>query len=111
MVVWHSYGQDGSETGVFGQRFLPCSSPIGHVEGLLLDTVNSGADLVFNWTNTTNADDYTVFEDSSPRGLFNTITGTATSGVTGLTVPTPPDALLYYLVAGRSVACGAGPKR
>ena len=110
VVVWASADQDGSGPGIFAQRFLPCSSPIGHAANLQVDTANNGADLVFNWTDTTNADDYAVLQDSSARGLFNIITGTAASGVTGLTVPTPPDDPLFFLVAGRSAACGVGPK-
>ena len=29
VVVWHSYGQDGSSWGVFGQRFAPTGAPLG----------------------------------------------------------------------------------
>jgi hypothetical protein len=29
VVVWHSYGQDGSETGVFGQRYASSGAPLG----------------------------------------------------------------------------------
>ena len=67
------------------------------------------ADLVFTWDNEANADDYVVVEDDLSSGAFNTETGTATSGVSGLTVPIPPDSK-FYLVVGRNVACGIGPK-
>jgi hypothetical protein len=32
VVVWQSYGQDGSETGVFARRFLASGAPIGTTE-------------------------------------------------------------------------------
>ena len=79
------------------------------VAGLEVASPNGGADLIFTWTDATNAEDYVVLEDDSPAGVFDTITGTAPSGLIGLTVPTPPGNR-FYIVAGRNSACGLGPK-
>jgi len=40
VVVWSSYGQDGSSNGIFGQRFDPNCSPIG--EEFQINTTSSG---------------------------------------------------------------------
>jgi len=40
VVVWSSYGQDGSSNGVFGQRFDPSYSPLG--EEFQVNTTSSG---------------------------------------------------------------------
>jgi hypothetical protein len=78
---------------------------------LTLTTAGAGADLVFNWADAASAEDYVVLLDTVPSGSFATITGAASSGVTGLTVPMPPGNVLYFLVAGRNPTCGEGPRR
>jgi hypothetical protein len=40
IVVWSSYGQDGSSNGVFGQLFDPNCSPLG--EEFQINTTSSG---------------------------------------------------------------------
>ena len=64
----------------------------------------------FTWTDVAGADDYIVLQDTT-AGPFSTVTGVAGSGTTGLTVPTPPGNIVYFLVAGRNAVCGEGPKR
>ena len=81
----------------------------GVVANLRLQKVNGGVSLKLTWNNTTNATDYVVFEDTSPKGAFSTQTGTSTSGVTGLTIP-KPSINKFYLVAGRNSTCGVGPE-
>ena len=72
-------------------------------------TISAPASLTFMWTDVAGADDYAVFQDTG-NGPFATMTGVASSGSPGLTVPMPPGTLLYFLVAGRNAVCGAGPK-
>lgn len=78
---------------------------------LVLSRASGGADLNFKWTDTTSADDYVVLQDTVPNGAFATLTGSAVTGTTGLTVPMPPGSLIYFLVAGRNAVCGEGPLR
>jgi hypothetical protein len=61
------------------------------------------------WQNASGATSYTVNEDTAPNGTFATLTGTATDGTAGLTVPVA-SGLRYYLVTAVN-ACGAGPSR
>lgn len=81
----------------------------GVVTGLKLQRILPGPNLKLIWNNTTNATDYVIFEDTAPSGIFTTQTGTAASGVTGITIP-QPSTNRYYLVAGRNAACGVGPQ-
>lgn len=85
------------------------TNSLGPISGLLLQKVLRNSGIRFTWTNDPRATDYVVYEDSNPIGPFTTITGTAASGTTGLTVPLPVTRR-YYLVAGRNAACGVGPK-
>jgi hypothetical protein len=81
--------------------------------GPTLDVVtqNNRADLHFTWTDVAGADDYVVFQDTVKNGSFTTVTGTASNGAAGLTVPTPAGSIVYFLVAGRNAICGEGQKR
>jgi hypothetical protein len=81
-----------------------CAPAPAAAEGLLLGKV--GAGMYFTWTDAAGADDYVVLEDSSPEGAFSLVTGTATSGATGLTLAQMPAApLRFYLVSGRDGGC------
>ena len=86
-----------------------CAPTPGQVTNLQVETANGGADLFFTWTDLPAANDYVVFEDAAPDDVFSTEAGTATSGVSGLTIPMPPGTK-FYLVAGRNITCGLGPK-
>lgn len=88
---------------VVGQE-TPCpvpSSPSG------LEVVREGTNLHFTWDNVTGATDYVVREDAAPSGTFAAITGTSTSGDTGLAVPMTLGTR-FYQVAARN-ACGESP--
>jgi len=107
-----SWDQEAYDTALSTRALWEHSLPFpGRVPDLDVTDVGGGGQLLFTWTNTTNASDYVVFQDTSPTGAFATMTGTAASGVTGLSVPTPPGNLVYFLVAGRNSSCGLGPKR
>jgi len=82
--------------------------PFGSVPNLRL-AKTTGGNQRLTWDAVTGAADYVVREDPSPSGPFSTVSGTATSGATGLTLPATVG-LRYYLVAARG-ACGAGPIR
>jgi len=69
----------------------------------------SGSNLVFHWQNIAGATSYTVYRDAFPSGLFNTLVGTSTSGVTGLTVSMPIGSKIYFLVGAKNNGC-EGPK-
>jgi hypothetical protein len=78
------------------------------IVGNTLKLVRSGADIVFTWTDILDANEYRIYEDAAKGGTFPGLTGTAPTGLTGLTAPEPAvDAL--YRVAGAS-PCGEGPK-
>ncbi len=111
VVVWESLGQDGDNSGVFGQRvsYESCSPLPGEVTDLTLDLVSMGSSLRLTWANVSGADDYVIFQDALPGGPFTVVSGTAANGTSGLTIPVPPGQV-YYKVAGRSAACGMGPK-
>jgi hypothetical protein len=88
---------------------VQCASPPEVVSELRLEPINSGMDLLLTWGDTSDAEDYVVFEDDLPSGSFETSVGSAGSGTTGLTVPMP-SVDKFYLVAGRDSVCGTGPK-
>ncbi len=94
---------------VVGQE-TPCAVPAAPA-GLRVARAGSGpaATLHFTWDDVGGATGYAVREDASPAGAFATVTGTATSGTTGLTVPLPAGNR-FYLVAARN-ACGESPLR
>ena len=77
---------------------------------LRLTPLDGGVNFQLTWDDATNADDYVVFSDTAPDGMFETVAGIAQSGATGLTVAVPSGNELY-LVAGRNPDCGVGPKR
>jgi hypothetical protein len=108
VVAWSS-PQDGDTTGVFGQRFahncVPSPEPVTDVS-LAADA--GLTQLTLTWTDTADSDDYVVFEDVSPDGSFQTLTGISASGAIGLTIPMP-GSVAYYSVHGRNAACGVGP--
>lgn len=73
-----------------------------------LKVVKLGAtSLSFTWPDVSDASDYVVLEDPSPRGTFALTTGVATSGNPGLATAMPAGDV-YYRVAGRT-GCGLGP--
>jgi len=76
---------------------------------LKVQKVSGGASLKLTWNNSANATDYVVFQDASPHGSFGIVSGSSTSGLTGLTVSTPPGNMVNYLVSGRNTTCGIGP--
>jgi len=77
---------------------------------LMVDNVADPAHLHFTWTDVPAASDYVVYRDTTKNGSFAVVVGTSSSGAAGMTVPTPPDTIVYYLVAARS-SCGEGPKK
>ncbi|HZE89831.1 MAG TPA: hypothetical protein VE404_09795, partial [Verrucomicrobiae bacterium] len=77
---------------------------------LTADHVNNLAGLRLNWSDIPQAADYVVFESTTKNGAFTTVSGTSTSGATGVTLTVSPAAITYYLVAGRG-GCGTGPKK
>ena len=105
VVVWASWTHDGSDTGVFGQRFCQTPSEVTQLDVDLADPVT----LHFTWNDVALADDYVLLEDVLPNGSFGTISGTASSGSPGLMVPMPSDST-YFLVLGRRSSCGSGPE-
>ena len=84
---------------------LTVESPLPSV-GNTARIQRSGSNLVLTWTNVAGATDYAVYEDASPSGTFTTLTGTAASGTTGLTVAIPA-AERFYKAAARN-SCGPG---
>ncbi|MBI3448669.1 MAG: FG-GAP repeat protein [Acidobacteria bacterium] len=76
---------------------------------LAAEHVNSFTGIRLTWSDIPLAADYVVFESATKNGAFGTVSGTSTSGATGLTLGVPPGVITYYLVAGRG-GCGTGPK-
>src|SRR2546426_3453420 len=99
---------DGESDSITGTT-ATCDPMPGPVNNLRLVTVNGGGDLQITWDDTTNADDYLVFSDTKPNGIFTTVAGMAPSGTPGSTVSMPPGSEVY-LVAGNNSTCGVGPK-
>ena len=109
VVVWHSRDQDGSEFGVFGQRFRTSCAPMpGPATNLTLELVNGGADLELHWLDGSDADEHVVLSDGAVDGPFHNAVGNSVSQT--ITVPAP-QGTMYYLVAGRNTTCGQGPSR
>ncbi len=84
----------------------PCAAPASPTG---LRVAREPAGLRFTWANVAGAADYVVREDVAPTGAFETITGVAASGTTGLTAPVP-GGQRFYLVSSRN-ACGESPLR
>jgi hypothetical protein len=101
-----------------GASDLSAPAPVSVVTGtpgavgdtLTLDDTPGFTSLMFHWSDIPLAADYVVLESTTKNGAFTTVTGTAASGATGLTVPMPQGAVVYYLVAGRG-PCGLGPAK
>jgi hypothetical protein len=98
-------GESESTTGKTGS----CAPMPRPVSNLQLVTLGGGQDLQLTWDDAMNADDYVVFSDTAPNGIFNTVAGTAQSGTPGSTVSMPPGSE-FYLVAGSNPTCGLGSK-
>lgn len=81
---------------VVGQA-APCAVPAA-VAALRVAKA-AGTTLHLTWSNVAGAEDYVVREDASPAGSFGTITGTATDGTAGLTIPVPVGNRFYLLTA------------
>lgn len=99
---------DGESDRITGTT-AACAPMPGPVSNLSLATANGGADLQLTWEDTTNADDYVVFSDTKPNGMFSTVEGTAPSGTPGPALGMP-SGIEFYLVAGSNSACGVGPR-
>ncbi len=67
---------------------------------------DGGSQINWTWTDVTGAVDYGVVEDTLANGSFTTITGTAATGVTGLTAAMP-SGVKFYKVFARN-PCGNG---
>ncbi len=67
----------------------------------------AGSQMTWTWTDVSGAVDYGVVEDSVANGSFTTVTGTAATGVTGLTAAMPSGVKFYKVFARNS--CGSGP--
>ena len=99
-------GEVENTTGTTGS----CTPTPAPPANLRLEKLNGGSDLRLTWEDASGADDYIVFDDAAPNGIFNDVVGTSQDGATGLTIPiTPGNA--FYLVAARNSACGVGSKR
>jgi hypothetical protein len=98
-------GESEATTGTSGS----CSPMPGPVGNLQVSAPDGGGDVHLTWDDATDADDYLIFSNTVPNGVFSKAVGTASSGASGLTV-----GLLagneYFLVAGRNSSCGVGPK-
>jgi sugar lactone lactonase YvrE len=86
---------------------VSCLPEPGEVADLMLAKANGGSSLGFTWSDVAAATDYVVFQSASPAGPFVSQTGSASSGVSGLTAPMPPGNLLFFQVGGRD-RCGVG---
>jgi hypothetical protein len=110
VVSWSSVSQDGSQEGVYAQRFADgaCVPTPEEATDLFLQWTGGLTDLLATWTDSANSESYRVYEDSVPSGSFTTLTGTAPDGATGL-VFTPGASTRYYIVRGFTADCGLGP--
>jgi len=97
------------ETDRISGTLESCTPKPGTVGNLRTVEIPGGTDVRLTWDDTTDATDYVVFSDTSPNGVFSTVVGTASSGVTGFTLGTL-SGNEYFLVAGRNSSCGIGPK-
>jgi hypothetical protein len=83
-----------------------CAPAPSVTNGFRVDKMGGG--LLITWTNTADAADYVVLEDSAPSGAFSLIAGASQSGATGV-VLSMPAGNRFYLVSGRSQAGCIGP--
>ena len=79
-----------------------CGTAPAEVSGLLVG--RTGSSLEFTWTDVAGADDYLVLADSSARGDFIVLVGSAASGAAGVQAPIP-SASRFFVVAGRDGTC------
>ncbi len=79
-----------------------CAPAPAEVSGLLVGRTDS--DLEFTWTDVAGADDYLVLADSSARGDFILLVGSAADGAVGVQAPIP-SATRFFVVAGRDGTC------
>ncbi|UCF66777.1 MAG: hypothetical protein JSV80_13465 [Acidobacteriota bacterium] len=81
------------------------------VSGLSVEKINIGTELQFFWTDVAGADVCALFSALDPSGPFDTEQAIAASGAEGLSIPTPADDAVFYLVGGRNPTCDDGPLR
>ena len=79
-----------------------CGPAPAEVSGLLLGRTDTN--LEFTWTDVAGADDYLVLADSSARGDFVLLVGSAAGGAAGVQAPIPT-ASRFFVVAGRDGTC------
>lgn len=80
------------------------------MDSLRLAKSADGTQLVATWGSAPGAKDYVLYEDTARAGAFTTVTGTGTSGTTGVTTAMPATNR-FYLLSARSNLCGEGTKR
>ena len=104
LAVVGAYGRDDNGPGSGAVYLFDAAGPCGPATGLRVAAVNGSTELRLNWADTSDATGYSVYEDTQPDGGFTTVTGTAASGVTGLTVPLFVGDR-FYRVQPQSVDC------
>ncbi len=70
---------------------------------------HADSDLALQWTDVAGSGDYVLFSSTVPDGSFTNEVTTAPSGLPGVIIPVPEEQVVFYLVAGRNIACN-GPK-
>ena len=86
-----------------------CAPPAGPATDLRVRRDRAAGTILFTWVDPPGSADGVVRSDLAPGGAFTTLVGASAPGVE-LAVPLPPEALVFYLAAGRN-ACGEGPVR
>jgi len=104
--LYLSTGNESGGTEIW--QYSACDPLPEAVPGLTVSKDLDGENLTLNWDDVP-AIDFVVFEDDAPTGAFTEETGTAATGLDGLTTPIPIGRR-FYLVAARN-GCGLGPKR
>jgi hypothetical protein len=111
-VRWPN-GQEAQIAGVPASRTVtlaalgPCSPAPSEVSELMVEKLAAG--LLFTWTNTVDADEYVVLENSSPSSAFSLLDCTSLSGASGCTQPQMPPGNRFFLVYGRDETGCIGP--
>jgi FtsP/CotA-like multicopper oxidase with cupredoxin domain len=78
---------------------------------LMVTKSAGGTSLAFRWGDIPEASTYRIYESATPvPATFSTLYGTASTGLTGSTYPTPAGSLVFFLVAGVNAA-GEGPQK
>ena len=96
--------------GSIEARRYRCTPFPGPASSLQVETASGGADLVFTWSDASDADDHVVFASDAPDGGFSGVAGIVASGAPGLTLPMPAGTP-YCRAAGRNDECGVGAKQ